>query len=181
MSEHLSADLLLRYLDRELDAHESALAQQHLAECSGCRAQLDALRSLSAAIDRHGADLLVPAGPRRRELVAALDRQEAMHPRKALAALAMAASVVLAVGLSLRHADPPAPPAAPPQPASDNFIALPTADASDAGAVVMEIEVPRAAVALAGIAPGDGAPDARVRAEVLVGADGVARAIRLLN
>ncbi|HJZ98765.1 MAG TPA: zf-HC2 domain-containing protein, partial [Candidatus Solibacter sp.] len=184
MSEHFSADVLLRYLDRELDAHESARAQEHMAECADCRAQLDTLRSLSAAVDQHGAGLLEPAGPRRRELSAALERedvrQEAMRPRKALAALAMAASVVLAVGLSLHHANPPAPPAAPPESAPDAFIALPNADEgfSNAGTVVMQIDLPRAAVALAGIPPGDGAPDGRVRAEVLVGADGVARAIR---
>ena len=183
MNEHLPADLLLRCLDRELDTRESAQAQQHLADCAECRAQLDALRNLSAAIDQHGADLLRPAGPRRRELSVALDRNEAMRPRKALAALAMAASVILAVSLTLRHATPPEPRAAPPQSAPDAFIALPNVDEnlSNAGAVVMQIDVPRAVVALAGIPPGEGAPDSRVRAEVLVGADGVARAIRLLN
>jgi anti-sigma factor RsiW len=181
---HPSTELLLRRLDRELAADELAALEDHLAACAGCRAQLAKLRAISNGIDQYSADLLeAPPAGQRRALLAAFDRPAAAPPRKAIAALAMAASVVLAVGISLTSHRPPQPPAPHPQVATDGFIALPYSNEilSSEGAVVMQVEVPRSAVALAGMPAGDGPGEGLVKAEVLVGADGLARAIRFLN
>jgi anti-sigma factor RsiW len=175
--EHLSIELLLRCLDRELSAGEQYRVEEHLDACAGCRAQLENLRGISEGIDQYSADLLrpTPAG-RRRALTSPLEHESGR--RKVYAALAMAASVLLAVGLSLRHQQPPAPVAH----TIDTFIALPDSNESlsGAGAVVMQVEVPRDAVALAGVPAAEGS-SGLVKAEVVVGADGLARAIRFLN
>jgi anti-sigma factor ChrR (cupin superfamily) len=184
--DHLSTDLLLRRLDRELSAAEQAAVELHLAACAGCRAELDTLRAISGGIDQYSADLLepTPAG-QRRLLLAALEgnaRKANPGPRKVLAALAMAASVILAVGISFTSHRPVHPPVVAPH-AADNFIALP--DANDSlsmeGTVVMQVDVPRDAVSLSGIPVSDGSGGGLVKAEVVVGADGLARAIRFLN
>jgi len=176
-SEHLSTEMLLRHLDRELDAAERSHADAHLAACLECRTGLAKLRALSSGIDEYAADLLAPAGPgRRRELLAALDRPAVIRPRKIYALLAMAASVLLGVSLYVpTHVQAPAPKAPP----ADAFIALPYSNPnlSSDGAVIMQVEVPRSAVAFAGAPAGDGP----VKAEVVVGIDGLARAIRFVN
>jgi hypothetical protein len=99
-----------------------------------------------------------------------------------VAALAMAASVILAVGISFTSHQPLHPPALVPH-AVDNFIALPDAgdSLSTEGTVVMQIEVPRDAVSLSGIPAAEGTGNGLVKAEIVVGADGLARAIRFLN
>ena len=96
--------------------------------------------------------------------------------------LATAAAVLLAVGLSFPRKPPAAIPSLP-SAATGAFIALPYSDEnlSPEGAVVLQVEIPRSALLLAGLpAAGRGAGD-RVKAEVVVGADGLARAIRFLN
>jgi anti-sigma factor RsiW len=177
-SEHLSTEMLLRHLDRELDAAEQSRAGAHLAACPECRTGLAKLRAVSNEIDEYAAELLVPEGPeQRRALIAALDRPMVMRPRKTYAMIAMAASVLLAVSLSVpTRVQAPAPKAPPP---NDTFIALPYSNPnlSNDGAVVMQVEVPRSAVAFAGVPAGDGP----VKAEVVVGVDGLARAIRFVN
>jgi len=176
--EHLSTELLLRRLDGELTAGERDAVEEHLGGCAGCRLELDNLSAISSGIDKYSADLYQPAPvAQRRALSAALESKPARP--KVYAALAMAASVILAVGLSLTHQQPPAP---VPH-AVDTFIALPDSNESlsSAGAVVMQVEVPRDAVALAGVPAGEGNSGGLVKAEVVVGADGLARAIRFLN
>jgi hypothetical protein len=99
------------------------------------------------------------------------------------AMIAAAAALILATGIGLLVSRPPRMPARAPQMAADAFIDLPYSDEnlSGEGAVVLQVELPRSAVALAGIPVSDGAADGRVKAEVLVGADGLARAIRFRN
>jgi anti-sigma factor RsiW len=188
--QHLSTETLLRHLDRELTPGEIALVDQHLAACAGCRAQLERLRSISAGIEQYSATLQDPApAGRRRALVAAMERPAVTAPpRKIYAALTMAASVVLAVGITLSTRQPAQtpvihPPALHPAMPADSFIALPYSNESlsSEGAVVMQVEVPRSAMALGGMPAGDGVADGLVKAEVVVGADGLARAIRFVN
>jgi anti-sigma factor RsiW len=179
-SEHLSTEMLLRHLDRELDAAEQSRVVDHLAACPECRAVFARFRVVSGAVDDYAADLLAPArSGQRRELIAALDCPVVERPRKAYAVLAMAASVLLAVSLSIYPYRSQHPPAALHPPAGDNFIALPYSNEnlSSDGAVVMQVEVPRSAVAFAGGPVGDGP----VKVEVVVGVDGLARAIRFVN
>lgn len=185
--EHPTTDLLLQRLDRELSAAQQAALDCHLAECAGCRAQLQTLRALSAGIDRYSADLSeTTPGGQRRALVAAMEgntRRADPASRKIVAALAMAASVILAVGISFTSHQPVQSPATVPHAADNNFIALPGANDSLSmeGTVVMQVDVPRDAVSLSGIPAAEGAGSGLVKAEVVVGADGMARAIRFLN
>jgi hypothetical protein len=183
-TQHLSSELLLRRLDRELAAGEIALIDDHLTACADCRASLAKLRDISGGIDQYSTDLFdpPPAG-RRRALVAALERPAGSARRRIYAPLAMAASVLLAVSISLTIHQPQAPPMAQPRVSADSFIALPYSNEnlSSAGAVVMQVEVPRSAVALAGMPVSDGPAERTVKAEVVVGADGLARGIRFLN
>jgi hypothetical protein len=183
-TQHLSIELLLRRLDRELAAGEIAPIEDHLSGCADCRARFANLRDISGGIDWYSADLFDPApAGQRRALVAALERPPAAPRRRIYAPLAMAASVLLAVSISLTIHQPAVPPVAQPQAAADSFIALPYSNEnlSSAGAVVMQVEVPRSAVALAGMPVSDGPAERPVKAEVVVGADGLARGIRFLN
>ena len=100
------------------------------------------------------------------------------------AVLAIAATVVLA--LVFRPAPAPSTPVGGVRGAAtdaNGFIALPYSDENLApeGAVVLEVEVPRSALLLAGIPSGESGSTDRVKAEVMVGADGLARAIRFVN
>jgi hypothetical protein len=67
--------------------------------------------------------------------------------------------------------------------AQEAFIALPYSDdsLSSEGAVVLQVELPRSAAALAGMPVNYSSGNPRVKAEVVVGADGLARAIRFLD
>jgi anti-sigma factor ChrR (cupin superfamily) len=187
--EHLSNELLLRHLDAELPAEERPAIEQHLEACAECRDRTARLRAVSGAIEDYSTGLLdsPSAGPQRRALMAALEARAARPAfpaaKKVQAALAVAACLVLALAISLVISQQPKRPASPPQMAEDVFIALPYSDEnlSSEGAVVLQVELPRSAVALAGMPVSDGPADGRVKAEVVVGADGLARAIRFLN
>jgi anti-sigma factor RsiW len=182
--DHISSELLLRRLDAELPPEEQPALDAHLAGCTECASRFEKLRAISGVLDNYSASLIDShALKQRRALLEAIGKQPATFPKTALAALAIAACVVVAVGISLVISKPPAHPGGPAQFASDGFIALPYSDESLSaeGAVVLQVEVPRSAVALAGIPVGDGPSNGRVKAEVMVGADGLARAIRFLN
>ena len=183
--EHLSTSVLLRRLDRELNAEEDAAAGRHLESCEECRAQLAKLREVSAGVDAYSSGLLQPppAGSRR-ALLAAVDKPVPVRPRRwAYAAIGVAASVLLMVGISLDRVTPPKAPVPRALIAADPFISLPGSNESlsAAGAVVLQVEVPRSALAVAGMPAGDPRNERPLRAEVVVGADGLARAIRFLN
>jgi hypothetical protein len=183
--DHLSSELLLRRLDAELLPEERPVVDGHLASCAECSARFARLRAVSGAIEDYSAGLsdAQPAGGCRHALVAAMKKRPAAVSKAALSALAIAACLVLAVGISFLVSKAPGRPGNPRQIATDDFIALPYSDEdlSGEGAVVLQVELPRSAVALAGIPVGDGPSNGRVKAEVMVGADGLARAIRFLN
>ena len=183
--DHLTSELLLRRLDAELPPEAQPAVDAHLAACAECSARYAKLGAVSGAIEDFSAGLSdpQPAGMRRRAFVEALERRPAVISKSAVSALAIAACLILAAGISLMVSKPHARPMSPAQIATDSFIALPYSDEdlSSEGAVVLQVELPRSAVALAGIPVGDGPSDGRVKAEVMVGADGLARAIRFLN
>ena len=120
-----------------------------------------------------------PAG-QRSALVAATRAQET---RTYWRFATTAAALILAAGIGFLLLKSPNAPARTPQIAADAFIDLPYSDEnlSGEGAVVLQVELPRSAVALAGIPVSDDPAEGRVKAEVLVGADGLARAIRFRN
>jgi hypothetical protein len=183
--DHLSDDFLLRHLDGELPQ----TSQQHLEGCGQCRARMARMRLVSGALEDYSASLTDsrPADRQREALLLAM-RQSVTEPpgrhhRRALAAvlLACAAAVVLGVGIRLAALRPPASPV--PSEAGSGFIALPYSDEnlSPEGAVVLEVELPRSALLLAGMPAVESHSNGRIKAEVVVGADGLARAIRFLN
>jgi hypothetical protein len=116
-------------------------------------------------------------------LLAALRERRGAGAKRMYAMLAAAAAVILAAGIGFLLLRSPNAPARTPQIAADAFIDLPYSDEnlSGEGAVVLQVELPRSAVALAGIPVSDDPAEGRVKAEVLVGADGLARAIRFRN
>jgi hypothetical protein len=183
--EHPSTELLLRRLDGELAADAIAPLEEHLAGCAECRTQLAKLQAVSLGIEQYSAELFqpMPTG-RRRALLIASDQPAPRRVARLYTALAVAASLMLvAVSIALLTRHPAAAPEPRPRDMAANFIALPDSDEnlSSEGSVVMQVDLPRSAVALAGVPLSDGPADARVRAEVVVGADGLARAIRFLN
>ena len=182
--EHPSSELLLRRLDAELSPDEAAAVDTHISDCAECREQIDAFRALSSAIDGYSSALLEPPPDgQRRDLVAAMDGRKLAKRRSAYAVLAVAASVILTAAVAFLMPKNPESPVPAPNIASDSFIALPysTVSLSAEGGVVLQVEVPRSAVALAGMPVSNGPADGKVKAEVLVGADGLARGIRFLN
>jgi hypothetical protein len=85
---HPIRESLDAYVNGSLGAEEIVAVREHLAVCAGCASETDALFSLAAAIERHGAE---PAAGRPRWQVA-------------IAALAAAAAVVLGVTLVAERA-----------------------------------------------------------------------------
>jgi anti-sigma factor RsiW len=103
-------DLLDAHLDGELDLVRTLEVERHLADCPGCAAAYDGLRSLQAAL--RGAPLRYAAPPRLEARVrAALRKEDRPRRRRTLAALAGAAAaaalVVAAAGLWHRPGDDP--------------------------------------------------------------------------
>ena len=176
---HPSSELLLYRLDGELTAEAACALDAHLAECAECRNRWNRLRAVSDAVDAYSMTLGSPAG-QRSALVAATRAQET---RTYWRFAATAAALILAAGIGFLLSRPPKTPPRVLQMAADAFIDLPYSDEnlSGEGAVVLQVELPRTAVALAGMPVSDGPANGRVKAEVLVGADGLARAIRFRN
>jgi hypothetical protein len=50
LSDHLSAETLIDLADNVTDGATTSAAEQHLAGCSSCRAELDALRRVNAGV-----------------------------------------------------------------------------------------------------------------------------------
>ena len=184
-NEHLSDEMLLRYLDGELPGRGAA--ESHLETCTECHERYERLCGVSLALADYSESLVErnPPTAQRTALQQAIrngPRVAAPARKPIVMVLAIAADVLLLIGVAalLRKS----PPVAPPQLASyGDFIALPYSDEnlSQEGGVVVQVEVPRSALLLAGRPANGDDTGARVKAEVLVGADGLARAIRFLN
>ena len=179
---HLSDECLLRGLDGELAADDDASLRLHLADCEPCRERMRQVEGVSRALDALGESLAVPEGNQRAALVSALAGAPVPQKGVRYGWLSAAAAVVTAAGIWLMLSAK-APEAERHTAAAGGFIALPYSDDSMAseGAVVLQVELPRMALVLAGMPAGDVPSDGRVRAEVLVGADGLARGIRFIN
>ena len=181
--DHLPDELLVRYFDGELPEGFDS----HVQACAECLRRLAGIREISQALQQYSetlADQRSDPG-RRHRLKAALaaeppsnvPRRRRIQMASALAAMAAALTFALVVR----------PPSAPRRPSASpdmtSFIELPYSDENLAqeGAVVLQVEVPRSALLLAGIPARDTGPGDLVKAEVVIGADGLARAIRFVN
>jgi hypothetical protein len=151
---------------------------------------LNGLRDLSHQLEQYSAALEGGLQPARRFSAAPaggreISRSGAEAPRGLKPTLrwlpAVAAALILTIGISFllsRRSTPILQ-----QATGEGFIALPYSDVnlSSEGAVVLRVEVPRSALLLAGTPVSAGRRDERVKADVVVGADGLARAIRFVN
>ena len=196
-TKHLSEGVLLCYHDGELSHAEASLVGAHLDECAACSSRFERLRNVSMALAGYAERLADEGDGGRAEaaLAEALRRQPAVARGSAWAAhwwrLAPACAALLVVGAVLVTRWParqvpkqaPAAKSAPAVTLSNGFISLPYSDQnlSPEGAVVIEVEVPRSALLLAGAPASDAQGGGLVKAEVVVGADALARAIRFLN
>jgi anti-sigma factor RsiW len=193
----ISEGILLCYQDGELSMAETAPVRSHLEECAECRARFERLQAVSSAIAGYS-EALADAGDgavAAARLAEALQSRQAPKARSAFgfgwwrlvpacAAVVVFGMVLLMRGPALRVAPKATPVAtAPADRLANGFIALPYSDQnlSPEGAVVIQVEVPRSAMLLAGAPVSDTQGTGLVKAEVVVGADGLARAIRFMN
>jgi len=176
-----------------LDPAREADLEHHLRSCESCAALLERQRAMSVALRRLADAQRVPAPNRDRlnALLASFDRPRGRSPQATIAVgLSLAASVLIVVSLSVgveRRASAPRPSQAvaathaPSASAETAFVVLPGADALprlESGRVI-RIEIPESALSSVGLWPP--AHGGAVQADVLVGQDGLARAVRLVQ
>jgi hypothetical protein len=165
--------------DGDLSATESAWLSEHVGACAECREYEARFSGMDAALIAWGEGLTVenPPAPGQRELLAAATLRSSdvieASPRAGLwYAVAAAAAIILAVAIP--HRTPPAPRDV------DAFVEIPylaPLDPQENSTVVrMDIQV-ETLLALGYKVTAD--PDEVVSADVLVGEDGRAHAVRL--
>jgi len=171
---------------------------EHITQCSACASRLEAERALTAGLWMVAADWKRVEAPRRLEarLLAAFRAEfgSPKLPRRdgwlAAAGWALAAAATLALAVALVRV----PAARPPQqaaggvlalaqfPADDGeLIRLPNAAEGDADVDVVRLELPRSAMMAVGIAVSPERASEPVEAEVMLDADGLARAVRFVD
>jgi hypothetical protein len=176
-----------------LGASREAAVRSHLRSCPSCGVLVERQRAVSAALRRLASGQEVPAlNPGRLNTLLSAMGQPPKRSRRATAAvgLSMAASVLIVASLSVglqRGALAPGSPQvvaaalAPPMSAETAFVVLPGADALprlESGRVI-RIEISESELTAFGLwSP---ARAGAVQADVLVGQDGLARAVRLVD
>jgi len=176
-----------------LDPSREEAVRSHLRSCLSCGVLVERQRAVSVALRRLASQQKVPAlNPRRlNRLLSAMGGQRKRSRRATVAVgLSLAASVLIVASLSVglqREASAPgssrvvAAALAPPMGAETAFVVIPGADALprlESGRLI-RIEIPESALTAVGLwAP---AHAGAVQADVLVGQDGLARAIRLVQ
>ena len=151
MNNHPADEQLILAFDNEIDP---TAIESHLTECAECRMKWDRLQVIHEfVISTHRAPL-----PRKRQ--------------RWIWEFVAAAAAVAAIAFSLRSLNTPVPIERP-------FLSLPYSDRALPldQAMILQVEMPRAALVSAGVpVPVSGDP---VAAEVILGIDGLPRAIRL--
>ena len=182
--------------------------EAHLLGCPLCTAHLARQRELAAGLRRLAESLSGVKAPARveRRLLGALRAQSGVRPgtdgRRWLTALAWAATVILATGLFLAGTRRPALPGGAPAVAqgaaaeftatvdgdeagleTSGFIPLPNAERIGPGDDfnLVRVEVPRSTMMAVGILVSADRAAEPVEADVLLGSDGLARAVRFLD
>jgi hypothetical protein len=176
-----------------LDPSREEAVRSHLRSCRSCGVLVERQRAVSVALRRLASQQRVPAlNPGRlNRLLSAMGGQRKRSRRATVAVgLSLAASVLIVASLSVglqREASAPgssrvvAAALAPPMGAETAFVVLPGADALprlESGRVI-RIEIPESELTAVGLWPP--AHAGAVQADVLVGQDGLARAIRLVQ
>ncbi|HEV2448544.1 MAG TPA: hypothetical protein VGS58_21575 [Candidatus Sulfopaludibacter sp.] len=182
----------------------------HAAECEACAGKLADQRALAAGLRTAVGQWRELEAPARVEagLIAAFRSQRARHSRPqrvwlpVLTWASAAALLIVLAMLTIRSREPIAPPRAEPAPrpavqlaamaadwtgdddaAQGDFIPLPNAgqagDSDDLN--VVRVEVPRSAMLAAGLRVSADRASELVEADVMLGSDGIARAVRFVN
>jgi len=164
-----------------LDRSREAAVTEHIRSCASCAALVERERAMSAALRLVAREEHVPEqnDVRLGRLLAIFDAPRPQPRRNAMSVgLSLAASILIIVGLSVGGgSDAPKPSASgvvavPPAPAGtaeNAFVVLPGALALprlESGQVI-RVELPSA--------------DGAIQADVLIGQDGLARAVRLVQ
>jgi hypothetical protein len=170
----------------ELDVDRRSEVDRHLRECPACAARLDDERAMSSALRRLAQDTAEPASNPADEkaVLAAFDafwaQPRSRTPMRRWLPLAAAAILVLAATLTwiIAHRPKPAPPLAA-LPATE-FVPWPGASSLPTfeSGRLMRMELPTSMAVSLGLAPPPSQTGV-VTADVLVGQDGYARAVRL--
>jgi len=170
----------------------------HLARCPACAARWAADGSVAEGLRALAADTKNVSAPARVEanLVRAYRQRYGqpvspslgIHRWWAAAAAVLLAAAALWTGVRQpRRVSPGAMPAVATAAAAEEdeagFIPLPNAAGGldDDDVDLVRVELPRSAVTALGAGPGDDSDAGTVEAEVLLGPDGMARAVRFLN
>jgi anti-sigma factor RsiW len=169
----------------------------HLAACPACAARWAAGHPVAAGLRLLAAEMKHVSAPPRVEahLLRAYReryRQRVPPAREVHRWWAAAAAVLLVAGaLWIGVRQPPPPPvaansglaAAAASEEEEMFVPLPNAAGSpqDDDVDLVRVELPRSAVTALGMPANDDSDAESVEAEVLVGPDGIARAVRFLN
>jgi hypothetical protein len=166
VNEHLTSEQISAWLTGE----QPADAARHAHQCPACRAELESLRETFAQFRESGErwsahHMASPAPVRGRS-------------RMGWAAAVAVASSVLAAAVLIQKSAP-----APAVHAEQPFIAIPYVAplAPYERASVMRMDVPVAALVAAGFQVHGTEPGSTVSADVLVGQDGRAHAVRLIS
>jgi anti-sigma factor RsiW len=177
-----------------LDRRREAALERHVRSCPRCAALVERQRAISSALQGLARERGLPAmNPRQlNSLLAAFDRPRARSRRATIAVgLSLAASVLIVVSLSVgvkREAPAPgsseavAATLAPPTGADGAFVVLPGATALprlESGRLI-RVEIPESELSSVGLWPPTQTGGA-IQADVLVGQDGLARAVRFVQ
>jgi anti-sigma factor RsiW len=161
-----------------LDPRRREQVTNHLRSCASCAALAERHRGMSTALGRLAREQQVPEASDRQlqQLLASFDAPRARPGRPAVGVgLSLAASVLIVAGLAVGWKGavpaPPAPAAAPVSIDTSDSAFIPLAGASalprfERGEVI-RVEIP--------------SPEGAIQADVLVGQDGLARAVRLVQ
>lgn len=198
------------YWDSYPELAQSQELQGHAAECEACARQLGEHRGLAADLKSAGAEWRRTEAPDRvqRGLVAAYRSQQAFQkkgdrfPWLPVLTWASAAAVLIVLAMiAIRGSEPVAPPRSPARgvelasaapvldadadedASSSDFIPLPNAEqvGDNEDVNVVRVEVPRSAMLAVGLTVNPDRVSEMVEADVMMGPDGVARAVRFVN
>jgi len=196
--EHLSWDLLVKAVDKELSAGETQFVTDHLAQCADCRRECQEIERFSGYVESAVNRVAVAEQPTEREQLAARigrqDRVKAIRaPEKVLRRFGwgMAIAATLALGLivaprqkaqltdTTAGSKPVAAESSAIEVDGETFIALPYSnpDLPSSAPRIVQMQVPLSSLAAIGIALEPVASqvlnqDRSVLADVLLGADG---------
>jgi anti-sigma factor RsiW len=165
---------LMLAADRELDPKQAAWLEGHVKSCAACQAEQTRFQELDWALGGYSAfrEQVAPVAAPRRGIQAMV--------RRSLAIVAALAALFW-LGAILIHR--PVPQASPAMAIDESFVPIPYVQPLDRYeiATVLQMDVSVAALISVGYKLDMSDPTAVVKADVLVGEDGRAHAVRLVS